>query len=59
MNAMERAAHKQVRHDLEEQRATSEQLQAALSQAREQIATLNDNLHSANAKRHLAEQRLI
>ena len=56
---MERALHKQLRQDLEEQRANSEQLQAALTRALEQIATLDDSLNSANAKRHLAEQRLI
>ncbi|WP_051903123.1 glycosyltransferase family protein [Pseudomonas fluorescens] len=56
---MERSLHKRLRQDLQTQRATSQQLQAALSQAHEQIATLNDSLHSANAKRHVAEQRLI
>ncbi|MBH3424053.1 glycosyltransferase [Pseudomonas gessardii] len=39
--------------------AMERSLRKQLAQAREQIATLNDHLHSANAKRHLAEQRLI
>ncbi len=59
---MERALRKQLSQAQQAQDAATDQarqLQAALTLALEQVATLNDSLHNANTKRHQAEQRLI
>lgn len=62
MNAVERSLHQQLSQTQQEHHTATEQihqLQTALAQALEQVAASHEQLHTANARRHLAEQRLI
>lgn len=62
MNEVERALREQLSQTQQEHHTATEQiqqLQTALAQALEQVATSHEQLHTANARRYLSEQRLI
>lgn len=62
MNAVERSLRQQLSQTQQEHHTATEQihqLQTALAQALEQVAASHEQLHTANARCHLAEQRLI
>ena len=62
MNAVERSLRQQLSQTQQVHHTATEQihqLQTALAQALEQVSASHEQLHTANARRHLAEQRLI